>query len=97
MKHQWKRIFGIMSATLVLSGCTYFEHQRVSQFSAQHQLCSRLRNELIYHENNPNFGIGQSTPIQQARVLNTYERYNCDLVPTRIIRPTPMSAYSSPP
>lgn len=53
-------------------------HRPSAKLPSRHQVCTSLKHQIIFKNNAIGPNILQSTPIDQARVMNEYLRYNCD-------------------
>lgn len=70
----------LLTGTITIAGCNYLapKHQPTARLPSRHQVCSQLRHQIIFKNNPTGPNMLQSTPIEQARVAQQYQYYNCD-------------------
>lgn len=72
---------GVLFALCVsLASCSYFmpHHNQDNKLPSRLQLCSQLRNQLIFNNDPIGPNMTKSSTIQRARVMKEFQRYNCD-------------------
>lgn len=88
MKFKYGKLLALLGAISALSSCAYFSEEHLEHLSPQQKVCSELHNELIYNAPagsgpntyTPNPNMTKTNPLQQARVMKQYERYNCEAI-----------------
>lgn len=74
-----KKVFFLILLTLTVAGCSYFTSSKTTPTNRD-AICADLKTKLMYYQTTPGMYTGQNQidPAQQATLLNTYQKYNCD-------------------
>jgi hypothetical protein len=76
-----KKIFSLIFLILTISGCSYFSSKNKAAPTNRDAICDDLKNKLMFYQTAPGgmySGQNQIDPAQQAELMNTYQKYNCD-------------------
>lgn len=78
MKYYGKFLF-LLCVVGSLAACQMsdFKHNPAARLPSRQQLCSHLRQQIIFQNTPPGPNMIRGTPIRQAHSLQQYERYNC--------------------
>lgn len=78
---RYSRIIAPIVLITILSGCeTRFLRVDHNDPVDTYQICTRLKRQIIFYNNNPNHNFQWRSPGQMASFIQDYQRYNCDAV-----------------
>lgn len=75
------KMFILASLALAIVGCTLFSNHKTTP-TMRDAICNDVKTKLLFYSTTPGMQTNQNQidPAQQAELMKTYQKYNCDEV-----------------